>query len=337
MNSNKISKGGTTELTTLLTYLLGSMVFLGYYRLAIAVAVLVTLLLAFKVSIHGFIGKVTQQDLHALLKFTVITFLVLPFLPDQAYGPYDNLNPFSIWTIVVLLTALNFTGYLLAKFISARKGIIVTGILGGLVSSTAVSWFFARQSKQYPLNSVNYAAAILLASSIMFPRILLWLYIYNQDLLVESWFYVLIIGLIGIAVALLLTQYNKAGNISENIPGKNPLNLSEALRFGAIYVGILLLVGFAEENFGDEGIYVVSGISGLTDVDAITISLANLSMEEFKLSTASLGIVIAAIANTLVKYGLCLLFGSNELRKYSSYGFLSILLAGLVVLVTLIL
>lgn len=328
----KSLQGGTTEFTALLTFLLGGAVYMGNYRFSIAIAILTTLLLAFKVSIHGFIGRFSRKDLRAFFKFIVLAFLILPFLPDQNFGPNGNLNPFNIGTIIILLTAINFSGYLLSKFVSPSKSILVTGVLGGLISSTAITWFFARQSAKNPSNAPNYAAAILLASSIMFPRILFWLYLYNNSLLQITWVTAIVLGVIGIGTGVFLIWRYKPTGISESLPAQNPLNLSEALKFGAIYITILLLVGFAKDQFGSEGIYVVSFISGLTDVDAITISLANIGNQSIKAFVAYNGVLIAALANSVFKYGFCLAFGSRDLKKYTSLGFLIILLIGMVFL-----
>lgn len=316
--------GGTSQMAMIIAFLLGGMVQIGYAGVAILAGVVVTALLALKLQLHTAIGKIAQKDIFAILQFVVLAVLIFPFLPDKAYGPYEVLNPQEIWRIVVIILGVDFLGYLLAKFIGTKRGTVVTGILGGFASSTAVAWSFSRRSRKVKGHSGEFAGGIVLASSIMFPRILIWLFLWNMELFRELLIPVLIIGAVGITTGILLVRRGSEQKEGVEHEPKNPLNLIGALSFGALYAGILLLVAFAQANFGDKGVYLASGISGLTDVDAITISMSELGGERFSLYLSHVSIVIAAISNSLLKYLLCFLFGSSELRSKVSFGFLAI-------------
>ncbi len=325
--------GSTTQFTAILTFLLGALLQFGYLDLSLLIAVATTILLALKLKLHSWVRTFSQQDIYAILEFVVLTVLVLPVLPDKTYGPYDVLNPHDIWVIVIILLTLNFTAYLVNKFIGEQKGTVVSGVLGGFASSTAVSWFYSRRSKAEPGKERTQSAAVVLASSIMFPRVLFWLYLLNKELLREMALPVIILGLAGGAMAWwLLKKENADQRASEERSMKNPLNLGDALTFGVLYAGILLLVAYARDNLGEEGVYIASGISGLADIDAITISMSKLTGKEMVAFVTHNAIILAALANTLVKYGLCLGFGSKDMRRFSSYGFLPILGVGTIYL-----
>ncbi len=324
--------GGTTQMAMIIAFFLGGTVEAGFVGMAIVIGIVVTALLALKIQLHTAIGKIDQGDIFALLQFVVLTVLVYPLLPDQTYGPYDVLNPRDIWRIVIIILGVDFFGYLLAKFLGPKKGTVITGVVGGCASSTAVAWSFSRRSRKDENNVGGYAGGIVLASSIMFPRILIWLYLWNKALLQELFIPVLLIGALGVLIGIWIVR--KDGTKDEGMAHRprNPLNLTSALTFGLLYTGILLLVAYAQENFGDEGVYLASGISGLTDVDAITISMAQLGGERFALFVSHVSIVIGAIANSSLKLGICLLAGSTSMRKRIAMGFLPIILAALIYL-----
>lgn len=322
-------RGGTTETATIVAFLLGGMVQAGFMGIAVLIGIVVTGLLALKVQLHSAIGKVGQQDIFALLQFIVLTILVFPLLPDKAFGPYDVLNPSEIWWIVIIILGIDFLGYLLAKFIGKKKGTVITGVLGGFASSTAVAWSFSRKSREGEEHVGEYAGGIVLASSIMFPRILIWLYLWNKTLFWELLLPVLMIGVLGVLLGVYIVRKEKQkGEGMEHEP-RNPLNLLSALTFGFLYAAILLLVAFSKDNFGEEGIYIASGISGLTDVDAITISMSKLGGDRFPVFVSHIAIVIGAISNSFLKYGICLVFGSSLMRQWISIGFLPIIAASL--------
>ena len=326
-NISKGNAGSTSEFAIIISFVLGALIFLDYIRFAVAIGVLVTLFLALKVKLHMAVGKLDREDIFALIKFVIMAALVLPLLPNEEYGPYGVLNPRSIGLIIVLLTAINFSGYLLGKFIDKGKSIIFTGILGGFLSSTAVTWHFARSSKSSKANPDYNSAAIILASSIMFLRVAVLLFILNRELFTEIFAGMVILCVIGILAGVIIVKRAKPGSAGEGMVSKNPLNLTEALKFGVIYTVILLLVGFAKENMGDSAIYIVSGVSGLTDVDAVVISMANLGGVTLDMGVALIGVAVAVISNTFVKYLICLVFGSGRLKKLVSFGFIGIFMA----------
>ncbi len=317
--------GATTEFALLLVFLLSGLVYTDHYLLAVFVALTVTALLAFKVNIHWAVSRLSQQDILSILLFAVITALILPLLPDKDFGPYGALNPFKIWLIVTIYITLNFVGYFLHKFIDTRYSILATGVLGGFASSTATAWYFSRLGGKEPTGGTTHVAAIILASSIMFPRLLIWLFVLNAELLIELWIPVLIFGIIGFGMGYFLSRRSLSSGDVHSREIENPINLRDALTFGVLYIIILMLVGYADDQFGSQGVYYAAGISGLTDVDAMTISMANYAKGSIEIAVAAAAVLIAAWSNTLVKYVLCLIFGNKQMRRYASYAFLPIL------------
>lgn len=323
-NSKLGHTGTTSEFSVVISYLLGALVYLDYTLLAVGIGVFLTVALAFKVRLHKAVGRLDEKEVHAIIQFVIMAALVLPLLPDEDYGPDGVLNPWKIGLVIVLLTGLNFTGYLLGKFIDSGKSIILTGILGGFVSSTAVTWHFSRQSKAGKGSPEYQAAAIIAASSIMFLRIAFLLYFLNRELFFETVYGMVIVAAVGISIGYFIVRRGGKSPKADGMVSKNPLNLVEALKFGALYVTILLLVGLAKEYMGTGAIFAVSAVSGLTDVDAVVISMANLGGSTLDIGVALTGVIIAAASNTLVKYGMCLAFGSPGLKKFASYGFIPV-------------
>lgn len=333
-SSRKKSRGTTTEFSLIMAFLLGGLVFGGEYHLAVTAAVVITALLSLKVRMHQAVYRLSRDEIQSIIIFIIITALVLPLLPDKDFGPYQAINLFKIWLIVSIFVTLNFLTYFLAKFMGEKKSVLSTGIIGGFASSTATAWFFSRQSRKQAHGGVLQAAAIVLASSIMFPRLLIWLLILNRSLFAELWLPVVLLGAIGVGAGLWIIRRHKGGEKEETDESEahntsNPINLKEALVFAAIYLAIQLLVGYAHEHFGDSGTYIAAGISGLTDIDAITISMANFEKSAIGLTVAGTAVIIAALANTLVKYGFCLVFGNARLKKYSSLAFAPLFVAGI--------
>ena len=329
--------GATTEVSLMVTFLLSGLVFLGEYLLAASLALLMAALLAYKVNLHKAVRALSHADIISILQFAVITALVLPLLPDVELGPYGVFNPYRIWFIVSLFIGLNFLAFFLQKFIGSNYSTLTAGILGGFVSSTAVTWYMSRQAGRGKEGGEVQAASIILASSIMFPRILVWLLVLNLPLFFKLALPVLLLGLTGFGIGVALSRRSMQTEQKGGPTIGNPINLKDALVFAGMFVLILLLVGFAGQQAGRGGVLLAAGISGLTDVDAISISMAEYGLDAHLLDLSAIAILIAALTNTALKYALCLILGNGTLRRKASLGFLPIGLAGLGYLVYLIL
>ena len=331
VTSTKGDIGGTAELTTIIAVLLGAFTFLGHQVLSMMITVILVVLLSSKLKLQSVIGQITNEEMYDFIRFVVVALLIFPFLPNETYGPYDVINPREIGWVILLTSGLGFVGYVLMRFMGADKGILLSGIIGGLVSSTAVTWVFSRKSKEAPSLSLNCAIAILAASSIMMIRVLLWVIVFNTELL-RSFALplgIVFLGAIGVTLYFyFLEKKEKKSNTS--IPLGKPLNLTGALVFGVIYTVIIFAVAYASDTFGDKGIYITSGIGGLSDIDAITISVSKLSKNGIPILAAQNAILIATIANTLVKAGISIWAGSMEIRKYIYIGYGAIFLAALI-------
>jgi uncharacterized membrane protein (DUF4010 family) len=328
--ANKGSYGGTSEFSLIIAFLLGGLVVKENYHGAVSIAVIVTALLALKVRLHALIDKLDKQEVFSILIMVVITALVMPLLPNENVGPFETLNPYKAWLIVVIFVSLNFLAYFIEKFIGSRRSVLITGIIGGFASSTATAWYFSRKTSGSKKGGVVEASAILLASSIMFPRLLIWLFILDQQLLQMLWLPVTMFGLLGVGIGYWMSRQNREDEVEASPrQASNPINFKEAFVFAGIYIVIQLLVGYANEYFGDSGVYIASLIAGLTDIDAITISMADYQEKSIQIGVAGAAIILAAFSNTLIKYAFCLIFGNTTLRKYSTIGFVALFLAGI--------
>ena len=321
--------GATTEISALIIFLLGALVFHELYAIAIGTSVILALILTIKTPLQNLITKVQEEDVYATLKFAIITAIVLPILPNRTMGPLEILNPRQIWYMVVLIAGISFTGYILVKIFGSKKGISLTGLLGGLVSSTAVTLSFSQKSKTAPDLGRTFASAIVLACSIMFPRILVEIAVVNQSLLRFIWPYILILTLTGVAASIVLLIGSKKQNTTEAVQLQNPFELMSAIKFGAIFAAILFVSKAAQMYLGNNGVYIAAAGTVSTDVDAITLSMASLAKTTVSETTASTAIVIAITVNTIVKASIALSLGAATLRRYTMPGFGAVLLAGL--------
>ncbi len=327
-------KGLTTNLALIATFVLGVMVSAQYYRDAVATAVIIVTLLSLKTRFRMVISNITSEELFAFIKFSIIALLILPFLPNKTYGPNDLLNPFEIGSIIVIVSFLNFIGYLLVKYVGSKKGILLTAILGGLISSTAVTWSYASRSVESSELSRKYAAGIIIASAIMFPRLALLAYIFNNALLTYLALPFCVLTLVCLVVSLLLIKRD-TNKPDTNIKLGNPMNLLNAIGFGVIYIVILFAVFYSNEFFGESGLYYSALIAGLADTDAITISMAKFSLDGEKLKVASSVIIAAIMSNMLVKLGITIFKGSKTAGKFVGYTFGGVILIGIIYILIL--
>jgi uncharacterized membrane protein (DUF4010 family) len=320
----KGDRGLTTEVTALLTFVLGSMATYGLISFSLMLTVIVVVLLSSKFKIKTFVGKITAEELYAFIRFVVLALLIFPFLPNENYGPYEVLNPKEIGGVVLLTSALGFSGYVLIKTLGNHRGILLGGLLGGLVSSTSITWVYSKKSKENPSLSASCATAILGASSILYIRVGVWTALFYAPLFRSLAVYLLLL----LVAALGVTFYthlreNKPSSTSDNSALSKPLDLVGALIFGGIYVLILLAVSYANDYFGDQGTLISSALAGISDIDAVSISISKLTGTSIPLPLAEVAILIACLSNTLVKLGLGCYLGSPQLRKLllRGYGF----------------
>ncbi|GJM29712.1 MAG: MgtC/SapB transporter [Cyclobacteriaceae bacterium] len=319
--------GITTNLALITTFVLGIMVSEELYRDSVATAVIVVTLLSLKTTFRSLIQNITSAELFAFIKFVIIALLILPFLPDQTYGANNLLNPFEIGSIVVIVSFLNFIGYFLVKFVGSRKGILLTAILGGLISSTAVAWNYASKSRKNPELSREYSAGIIIASAIMFPRLALLVLIFNTAVLTYLVAPVVILTLICLIPAILFIKKDSEEAATEITLG-NPLNILNALGFALTYVIILFAVYYGNDYFGESGLYYSALIAGLADTTAITISMANFASDAESMSLAALVIIAATLSNTLIKLFITMARGSKNTAMLVSYIFGALIVVG---------
>jgi uncharacterized membrane protein (DUF4010 family) len=311
--------GLTTEIAALLSLAVGMLCAWDDIEVAAALGVGTAVLLALKVETHSLAASVTREDVFATLKFAVITVIVLPILPQTGYGPppWDVLVPYNIWLMVVLISGISFLGYVLIKTIGARRGVGLTGLLGGLASSTAVTLSLAQRSRTAERLSRSFAMAVVLAWTLMFVRVLVEVAVVNRALLpVVAGPVVGIMGVGVIYAAYLYVAEGDSAGEDVDLP-QNPFHLLPAITFGVLYAAILVATSVAQTRFGDAGLYVSSFVSGLADVDAVTLSMARLSgpAEPVSPETAARAILLAAAANTLLKGAIVVATGSTAIRR----------------------
>lgn len=325
--------GMTTEITAVLMVIVGALCFYDQVLLAVAMGVAVLLLLSAKMELHRFSQMLTREEFLAIARFGIITAVVLPLLPDDsiAPAPFDVLTPRNVWLMVVLVAGLSFVGYGLKKFVGHRKAIALTGLLGGLVSSTAVTLTFTQRSSERSDLSVAFAIAILIAWITMFIRVVVEVAIVNRNLVAQLWIPMTAAAAAGTVYCLLLRRKQVVTDASEDVEVKNPFSLSKAVTFGALYAVVLVIARVAQMYFGDKGIYFSAIAAGFTDVDAITLSMAELSQEggTVDAAVAVRAITLAAVSNTLVKAGMVFAIGHKLLKQAVLPGFLLIVVAAL--------
>lgn len=323
--------GATTEVAAIIVFVLGVLIHHEFYIVAIAASVVLTLFLSLKGPLQELIVHVQPEDIYATLKFAIITAIVLPILPNTTMGPLDVLNPRQIWYMVVLIAGISFAGYVLVKVFGSKKGLTLTGMMGGLVSSTAVTLSFSQKSREAPELGKTFASAIVLACSIMFPRILVEVAVVNRSLLAFIWPFIAILTVSGVGASMLLLFGKKRDTVTE-VDLKNPFELLSAIKFGLVFALIIFVSKAAQMYLGDSGVYLAAALAGLTDVDAITLSMANLSKSTLSESTASVAILIAVVVNTIVKASIAFSLGAAALRRYTLPGFGIVLLTGMVLI-----
>jgi uncharacterized membrane protein (DUF4010 family) len=303
--------GITSLVAGLLTFVFGALAGLGEVAIAGAAAVITTLLLGYKPLLHRWIGTLEGKELRAGLKLLLISVVLLPVLPNRGYGPWQALNPYEIWWMVVLIAAISFVGYFAIKLGGARNGTVFTGLFGGLASSTALTLHFSRVSRGHAALAPMLATGILLACGTMFPRMFLLAGVLNVQLLRPLLVPALIMALLVYAPGLFYWWSSRHGQSRETARLSNPLEIKTALSFGVLLALVMLLGRALRAWLGEAGVLLLAAASGVADVDAITLSLARMSQDDLAVRVAVTGIVIAAAVNSLMKAGMATVIGGR--------------------------
>lgn len=321
--------GITTEVSVVLAYLLGVLVMTDWAQVAVALAVIVSLLLALKDPLHGIARRMSTQDLRTTLEFALVAAVVLPILPNETIDPWGVVNPSQIWLLVVFVSGIGFGGYVLMKIVGTERGISITGVLGGIVSSTATTLSLSTQSKLNPALSRQFAQAIVLASTVMIPRVAIILIVVNAALLPIIALPFAAMLLTGIITVLFLRSGARHVDGADDVDVENPLKISTAVVFGLVFAVVLVIVTLAQEYLGNAGVYIAAMLTGLTGVDPITLSVGRLADQGALAATvAASAIVIATVMNTAAKVGIVMMVGSSELRRQIIWSLGAVVLVG---------
>ncbi len=314
----------------LLTFSFGALAVAVDITIAATAAVITTIILDNKNEIHSALNRLQEHELDAALKLLLISVVMLPLLPNEDMGLGGMLNPYKIWWMVVLIASISFAGYFAMRVGGTEKGILFTSLFAGLASSTALTLHFSRLARQTPQISALLSSGILLACGTMYLRILLYCAMITPTLLGYLVAPLLVMTLVLYFPALLIwRKYRNGTRVEQPTLNNNPLDLKSALLLGALLTVILLLASVLQQWLGNAGIYVLAAVSGITDVDAITLSLARMSQSGLESRTVLIGIIIASSVNNLMKAGMAVSIGGRAMLLRVALPIVLSLLAGL--------
>lgn len=321
--------GITTEVSALVMFAVGALVATGQSELGAAIGVSVAVLLQAKDFLHSLTEKLGEKDVRAIITFALLTFVILPLAPNQTFGPLGVLNPHNIWLMVVLVVGISLGGYLLYKFGGARAGVFLGGVLGGMISSTATTASYAKRTRHAENAAFAAAVVLLIATCVMYVRVLIFVFVVSREQFLAIAPPIAAVLLATALASAILALRSRGATLT--IPEQeNPTELKFALLFAFIYALVLLLIALAKEFVGDSGLYIVAGISGLSDMDAITLSTARLAhSEEIQPLVAWRTILIAAASNMIAKGMIVASLANARLRRimFASFGLLTVFVA----------
>ena len=322
--------GITTEIAALLVFTLGSAAMLGPMAPVAAAGVVTAALLAAKSVLHGWVREIRRFELTAAIRLAIISVVMLPLLPDQGFGPGGVLNPRRLWWAVVLIAGLSFAGYLAIRIAGARSGTLLAGLLGGLASSTATTLAFSRMARRVQPLAPSLAVGVVLAGSVAFLRIHVVASVLNGSLGSALTVPMLVMAAVGFAGALALRAVARTpeGDLPDAQGLSNPLELASAVKFGTLLAVVAVATEYFRVWFGAAGVYGVAMLSGIADVDAVTVSMARMAGDEETLALATRAVVLAASVNTAVKAAIAMAVGGAQIGLRVSAVSLVVLMAG---------
>ncbi len=308
--------GATTEIALLLTFALGATAMRGFTTEAVAFAVVMVVFLGFKAELHSSLERLDRRELTATIQLLAIAVVALPLLPNRDMGPFDALNPRAIGLLVLLIAGISYVGYFSVRIFGPRAGILMTAVFGGLSSSTAVTVAFARMARGKSSSSLRlFGCGIVLAAATMAPRLLLEVAIVERALVPYLALPLGALMLVPLLAALFMSRNLSADHGPVELQLENPLDLKNALGYGLALAVLFVLVRVANEWLGDVGVYVLASVSGLADVDAVSISLARAAGQGLDARVAATGVMIAALVNTVSKAALAGIVAGRDLWR----------------------
>jgi uncharacterized membrane protein (DUF4010 family) len=324
--------GLTTEIAALVMYAVGLALALGQTELGLSIGGGVAVLLQWKQPLHKLVGRFSEPDVRAIFNLVLIALVILPVLPNRSFGPYGVLNPFEIWLTVVLIVGISLGGYIAYKFFGARAGTLLGGVLGGMISSTATTVSYARRTRHAP-EAVGLAAfVVVVASTIVFARVIFEIAVVAPELL-SAIAPPLVVVMLVMGVLALVMYWTRGGEAEQVPMDGDPSQLKAAVVFGLLYAVILFAVAAGQQWFGDRGLYLIAALSGLTDMDAITLSTAQLIKRgELEVDTGWRMILVGSLSNLVFKGAAVALLGHRRLLLRVSIAFGIVLLCGLMLL-----
>jgi uncharacterized membrane protein (DUF4010 family) len=306
---------GTTETAALVVLALGTAAGLGWLQIASGAAAVMVLALGEKDVIRRFVSRIDDTEMRAALHFAVLALVILPLLPVGPVEVLAGIRPRALWIVVLLFSGLSFVGFVARRAIGEARGYLVAGALGGVVSSTAVTLNFARQSRKAPADSTALALGAIAASTILVPRILILTLILNPRLLPAAALGLAPVLAVGLVIVGFGLRRVGAGAAREAPPDRNPLQLWSAIRLAVAFQAVLLLLDLVVGRFGDRGAYIGAGLLGLTDMDALTFAMNQLAGDPAAIATASVALAIGVASNSLLKAGVAFAAGSSGYRR----------------------
>jgi uncharacterized membrane protein (DUF4010 family) len=290
--------GTTSEISALLTYVTGALALLADIWVAMALGIVNAMLLSEKARLESYVEHLNRAEFLATLKFLLVTVIILPVLPDQEYTPF-HLNPAAIWKLVIIVSTVGFVGYVLIRRLGTKLGLWVSGVLGGIVSSTAVTVAMGRMAQRDSARTLGALQAALLAGAVMYIRILVLLAIVAPAFVSVLWWKFVILSLIGVGLAVSVHAHEEA-SADKNVPGlENPFEITPALIFGGLFVALTAITVVVRNAAGETGVLTLAAVVGVVDIDPFILSLV--ADRELAARVIVSGIILAMLSNTLAK------------------------------------
>jgi uncharacterized membrane protein (DUF4010 family) len=330
--NDQLDIGLTTEVAALVMYGVGAFLAQGDKIVAVVVGAVVVLLLHLKTRLHGIVRAMGDKDMSAIMRFVLIALVILPLLPNQSFGPYNFFNPFKTWLVVVLIVSISFSGYILYKIVRPEVGSILGGAIGGLISSTATTVSYARRTKNDPKLTPLSAQAIMLANTVSVLRVMVLVGLFAGG--AAPAFFGPLGVLAGVMAVLSILTFWIGRHQPAALPEhENPTELKSAVFFAALYSLVKLGTAWGAATFGASALYTLGALSGLTDVDAITLSMSDAAKSQsIAASLAGRVVIVAILSNLIFKAGVVFTLGNARLRKWMALLFGSAFACGLALL-----